>query len=505
VVEFSKEKFTFSTTAPSKTMAEDTVEIQALAAEDELVAKLDNNEGLALKAVNTGDMNSKTYVRFCCCNIEERKYVLGLFTLINIFLFADQNLLAPNLTVISEEFNMTEDERDIYLGGYISIGFFAVGGVVAVAVGYLADSVNRKWTFAAVAGELSCMATYWVPANSIDDFWRGLWLTRTLTGIALGGAVPIQFSIFGDFFTPKERGRAVAGLTIAVGVGQGAGQFMAGYLSPDWRTPFLLVSIPAFLLVALYCATTEEPPRGAAEVLTDEHGNKVEVNDTITLEKFKKLISRPSVLMIFAQGIFGILPWGIALVFLNDFLIEEKELTSTQAANVLLTWGLALAASAIFAGWIADKLHDEGKRKLPLIAGITTILAPFPTLFVIRGPNTSAFVYAAVLVPAGFIAGIAGVIMKTLLFGVTIPETRGSAYSLLSLVDEIGKGVGPYLASLIIVGLGNRTDGITVAVLMWIPCGFIHLMMYFTIERDGKAAQLEMLQYHTQNKEEESL
>ena len=79
--------------------------------------------------------SEKKHVSFGCCKLEERKYVLGLFTLINIFLFADQNLLAPNLTVISEEFNMTEDERDIYLGGYISIGFFAVGGVVAVVVG----------------------------------------------------------------------------------------------------------------------------------------------------------------------------------------------------------------------------------------------------------------------------------------------------------------------------------------------------------------------------------
>lgn len=75
-----------------------------------------------------------------------------------------------------------------------------------------------------------------------------MWLTRAITGVAIGGAIPIQYSVFGDYFSEKNRGKAVAFLQIAVGVGAGLGQALAGFLSPDWRTPFLLVSIPAFTL-----------------------------------------------------------------------------------------------------------------------------------------------------------------------------------------------------------------------------------------------------------------
>ena len=202
------------------------------------------------KADDSVDGNDQRMIDFKYFKMKESTYVLVLFTLVNLFLFADQNLLAPNLTVISKEFGMTEEERDVYLGGYISLGFFAVGGTISMVIGYAADSLNRKLTFAAsvIIGELSCLATYWVPANNLDDFWVGLWVTRAITGVAIGGAIPIQYSIFGDYFSEENRGKVVAFLSVAVGIGAGIGQFLAGLMSPDWRTPFVIVSVPAFFL-----------------------------------------------------------------------------------------------------------------------------------------------------------------------------------------------------------------------------------------------------------------
>lgn len=52
------------------------------------------------------------------------------------FLFADQNLMAPNLTQIAKEYGFSDSERDEKLGGQISLGFFIVGGAVSVVVGY---------------------------------------------------------------------------------------------------------------------------------------------------------------------------------------------------------------------------------------------------------------------------------------------------------------------------------------------------------------------------------
>ena len=58
-------------------------------------------------------------------------------------LSADQNLLAPNLTAVANDFGFDHDERDKYLGGFISAAFFLLGAPAALLVGYLSDITDR--------------------------------------------------------------------------------------------------------------------------------------------------------------------------------------------------------------------------------------------------------------------------------------------------------------------------------------------------------------------------
>ena len=57
---------------------------------------------------------------------------LALLFIISFFLFADQNLMGPNLTQIAQEFGFNDTERDIKLGGHISLVFWLIGGFVTL-------------------------------------------------------------------------------------------------------------------------------------------------------------------------------------------------------------------------------------------------------------------------------------------------------------------------------------------------------------------------------------
>ena len=59
-------------------------------------------------------------------------YPAGLICLTTFFLFADQNLISPNLTLIAREFGFSDLERDKKLGGEIALGFFLIGGVISI-------------------------------------------------------------------------------------------------------------------------------------------------------------------------------------------------------------------------------------------------------------------------------------------------------------------------------------------------------------------------------------
>jgi MFS family permease len=60
-----------------------------------------------------------------------------------IFLFADQNLMSPNLTMIADEFGFDDEERDRKLGGYVALAFFTLGCPISFLVGYFADKHPR--------------------------------------------------------------------------------------------------------------------------------------------------------------------------------------------------------------------------------------------------------------------------------------------------------------------------------------------------------------------------
>ncbi len=81
--------------------------------------------------------------------MNKRIFVTLQIGLISFFMFADQNLMGPNLTLIAEDFGMT-DVKDQYLGGLIPLIFWLLGGAVALFIGYCTDLISRKYLFALV-------------------------------------------------------------------------------------------------------------------------------------------------------------------------------------------------------------------------------------------------------------------------------------------------------------------------------------------------------------------
>ncbi|CAN0121241.1 unnamed protein product, partial [Hapterophycus canaliculatus] len=66
---------------------------------------------------------------------------------------------------------------------------------------------------------------------------------------------------------------------------------------------------------------------------------------------------------------------------------------------------------------------------------------------------------------------------------VTLPSTRGTAFGVFNLFDDLGKGLGPALVSVLVASRG-REDAFTLATLAWLVCGAMLLAMTFTVHRD---------------------
>lgn len=564
--------------------------------------------------------------------ISMKWYTTTLLCCTVFFLFADQNLLAPNLSEAADEFGMSEDERDEKLGGYIAFGFFVVGGPVALLVGYFTDIVNRCILFSAVVafGETACLATYWV--QTYEQFF----ICRVLTGVSIGGATPIIFSMLGDMFPESERVYVSSLVGIALSAGIAGGQLLAGLVGPSlgWRVPFLLVAVPAIVCAVLVLLTVREPSRGnqesavrsirrrriehstvdsrhemhnplsklslttaridqqqqfraqqselpaaaaaavvdegtaatSIEVAADERGGTipvsswpqkvhksqqqqhqklfksqqkqrqqhpyayggvetdprsdatgnvedfnrdynsnyddddddnavlpmVEYGEKVDCTKISQLFYTPSVVIVFAQGFPGCLPWGMIYVFLNDYFSSDRGMSVEEATAALTTFGVGGLFGQMIGGWWGQWLYNRDPRYQCVLMGVSTLLSVFPLIYLLNTSAVGGVFFYTVSFCAGFIVNMNGPNVRTVLQNVCAPEVRGTAFALFSLTDDIGKGLGPALVVVFIQACGgneHRREAFNIVVLFWLFCGVMLLSLTCTVLHDEAAVQ----------------
>jgi len=191
------------------------------------------------------------------------------------WIFAEQQLMAPSMSAMAQEFHMTDQEKDEKLGGEVSIGFFIVGGLVGLAVGWAVDSathlISRTKLFALVVllGRVGSIGTY------LCRSFTELLICRITTGISIGGASPIVYSLLGDAYPASSRVHIASLVGLSMSFGGACGQVLAAYLAPKigWRAPFLAATIPAAICICLLmCISEYKAPAIEKDDSEDETG-----------------------------------------------------------------------------------------------------------------------------------------------------------------------------------------------------------------------------------------
>ncbi len=418
-------------------------------------------------------------------------YAVMLLALMNLFLFADQNLMAPNLTQIARDLGLDDVQRDVMLGGNISAVFWVLGSLITLGIGYLTDLVPRKKLFIAVIiiGEIPCLLT-----GFAQNYEQLFWL-RALTGIGIGGAIPLTYSMIGDYFSHGNRATATAWIALAEGLGIAGGQLLAGFIGPamGWRLPFIIVAIPNFFLCALMLFTVKEPPRGITEEsLRDLIEKGMAYTGRINWKQYRELFKVKSNILAFLQGIPGTVPWGVFFIYLNDFYSQDKGFSVEAATLIVMVIGGAAILGAFIGGLLGNKVYNIRAKYLPLLCGVSTLAGIIPMALLLNYPGSAGAADQNVAVPlalgfvTGFLISITGPNVKAMLLNVNTPETRGSIFALFNLTDNLGKGFGPVIISFFIVRFG-RLAAFNIANLFWVVCGIFLLVMLWSFPKDEAA------------------
>lgn len=429
------------------------------------------------------------------CNVVEKgqvskAYAVVIFCLTAGLLFADQNLMAPNLTSIAKSFGFSEDERDRYLGGYIAAAFYLFGAPAAILFGYLSHTVSRRALFllAVLLGEGPCLLTIFV-----TRYWE-LFFLRLLTGISIGGSLPLIFSLLSDMYEHRHRAFVSAIVQVAVGAGIAVGQGVAGYVGPliGWRWPFVIVAVPAIISSLVMFWTTQEPVRGSTEAAFQEKMRQdveFSYHGRFSRQKLVALLRIRTNVLAIGQGLPGCLPWGMLLTFLNDYLAQDKGLSISSATSLVLCIGIGGALGVIGGGVLGQYLYNNRPKYMPVFIGTMTIIGTLPMWYLVKADIKSHYIFSFVnALLAGFLSSTVGPNVRAMIMNVNEPETRGLALAFQTTLDDLGKGLGPAVVAMMISTLG-RESAFFWATAGWIPCGALLLMTAFTLEGDEQAMQ----------------
>lgn len=442
----------------------------------------------------------------------EQRWTFALILLTAICLHADQNLAAPNLSAIAEDFQMTPLQKDTRLGGMVQFGFFLIGGAVSLLVGPATDQVDRITLLSIVvlSGCLPslCMSLF-VPSSKAGFFY--FFLARCCTGIAIGGSFPVLFSLTADIFPASQRSFVSACISAGTNIGAAVGGLMSGIVGPrfGWRVPFRIVALPA-LACAVVVRLFLVDPRTAQRLKRSKEEAEIQNPafaawlggeeatpsgyirmDELDFTKFRRILDLKSNLLIFAQSLPGCIPLSVIVTFLPDFFAVEQGMKVTSSTVVTAIFGLSCLGFAVSGSLLGQRLYNRRKDLMPLLISATTSFAPLPFIILVNSSKTSVTTasgqptfWAIFLALLGGSAAVAGPNIRAILMNVNDSENRGTVFSAFTLCDDLGKGLGPSIIVAATAVIGRRAS-YTLAFMLWWLSGALLFNLRKTLPRDA--------------------
>ena len=402
----------------------------------------------------------------------------------SFLLQSDQNLLAPHLTTVAHEFGMNDAQRDEKLGGELAMGLFLLGAPAALAIGACADRYPRKLLLVIIllVGGAASLGTALARSYS-DLFWM-----RALTGVSLGSALPVTFSLVGDMYAPSQRTAASGRVGVAMSAGVGFGQAMSGFLGAaldSWRAPFVVVGVLFVALAAVVWVAFVEPRRGAFD---DAGSDEDEPRAETARRDLAAVFRTPTALLVFLQGIPCCVPWGVIIVYLQDYLQADLGLSLERSAMVLTCFAIGGFGGQFIGGELGQRLYTWRKPAAAWHMSIAELLSVPPLVLMLTTSKADASFanLAPVAVVLGLLATQTGPIVRACLTNTTAPRARASAFAVFALFDDLGKGFGPVVIARLVRAYGRRRAFVYAAVFGWGVGSLVNAAITLTLEADER-------------------
>jgi EmrB/QacA subfamily drug resistance transporter len=319
-----------------------------------------------------------------------QKIIVMLAVMSGLFLVAlDQTIIATALGAIVTEFDSFSSI------GFIVTAYLLTSTVTVPIAGKLSDMYGRRPILLAGVGIFTIGSLLGGMSPSVE--WLIAW--RALQGIGGGMIMANAFTIVGDLFAPRERGKWQGFIGAVFGMSSIIGPLLGGWLTDnqsifglttDWRWTFFInvpIGIAAGFVIARFCPTFKHADKqqpdylGALLITTALASIVLSVDNTETI--FRSLIDG-GVDVMFIKGTL----WVMALLSTAGFIAVERKAAQpiiplTFFANktyslmslATLLFGAAFLGAILYLTQFNQQVFgasasEAGLMLLPMVAGL---------------------------------------------------------------------------------------------------------------------------------------
>jgi AAHS family 3-hydroxyphenylpropionic acid transporter len=324
---------------------------------------------------------------------------------------------------IGAEFKPTANQFGTFFSaGTLGLFFGALVG------GRLADTIGRKKVLIASIGVFGLFSLLTALAT---DVWSLTWI-RALTGLGLGGALPMVLALVTETSAARKQSATVAIVYAAMPMGGAAASLLSMIVATTkWRAVFIVGGVTPLLLVPLMAAFL---PESRAFQRQRSAAGEVKAGSVVGL--FTDNRARQTILLWFSFFLELLLLY-LLLNWLPTLLVNDG-FTKAEAAAAQIGFNLGGVLSAVLVGYLlASRFRNSGVVAIFIMLPVLLVaLAQAPAEFRIVAP--AVFVLGCgVLAAQAFLYGSAPVIYPTVIRGIGV----GAAVAF----GRIGSIVGPKL------------------------------------------------------------
>lgn len=335
---------------------------------------------------------------------------------------------------IGAQFKPTPDQ----FGNFFSASTF---GLVfgAIIGGRMADSIGRKRVLIAAIGLFGLFSVLTGFAQSLPT----LILVRALTGLGLGGALPMLLALVTETSSAGRQSVSVASVYAAIPLGGAAASFLSLLTGvTHWRLIFLIGGIVPLGLVPLMMMDLPESGafRHAQEISAGDKLNSTPLRAGSFGALFSEGRSRRT-LLLWMSFLLELLLLYLLLNWLPTLLVSDG-FTAGQAAAAQIGFNLGGVLSAVVIGSLL------GGRMRSTTVSVIFLGLPILLVALAKAPSHFAVIAAAVfflgcavLAAQAFLYATAPIVYPTLIRGMGV----GAAVA----VGRIGSVVGPKLGGML--------------------------------------------------------